>query len=343
VLLHALGPLVPFLARGARSSFDGSKLASRIAVALPPVLGALSAGAGLVLSFPMIEERYSSEAVTLVPLSYGALFLAAAVLVRRRSLPFSIGAYAAIGLAFLAIAAPVYYEGEQIEIAWAAVAAAAAVAARVLRSRGLALGGVALLSLATARFFAVELPEHFTLTPEIHYAVPFARDAVARWITALSLLAAGIASGRLGRWIRTGEDRLPVPVEAVILSASAAAFFLFTNIETASFFHERVPPARAASLSVLWTAWSVGLLAAGFLRGLTWVRAVAIALFAATIAKVFLKDMAGVDAPFRIVSFVVLGIVLIAVSWVYHRYRDRILRLAPSRDGEDSGPRTGRS
>ena len=39
----------------------------------------------------------------------------------------------------------------------------------------------------------------------------------------------------------------------------------------------------------------------------------------------YLFDMANIGTPYRIVSFIVLGILLVGTSYLYHRFRDRIL------------------
>jgi uncharacterized membrane protein len=46
----------------------------------------------------------------------------------------------------------------------------------------------------------------------------------------------------------------------------------------------------------------------------------ALAVFAVVLTKVLLVDMADVDAGYRIASFVALGAMLLAASWLYQRY-----------------------
>jgi uncharacterized membrane protein len=50
----------------------------------------------------------------------------------------------------------------------------------------------------------------------------------------------------------------------------------------------------------------------------------AIGLFAITVVKVFLVDLDRLDAGYRILSFVVLGGLLILASFLYTRYRERL-------------------
>jgi uncharacterized membrane protein len=43
------------------------------------------------------------------------------------------------------------------------------------------------------------------------------------------------------------------------------------------------------------------------------------------VLKVFVVDLANVSTPFRIISFVVLGLMLIGASYLYYRYREYIV------------------
>jgi uncharacterized membrane protein len=49
-------------------------------------------------------------------------------------------------------------------------------------------------------------------------------------------------------------------------------------------------------------------------------------LFLVCVLKLFLYDLRQIETVNRIISFVVLGVILVSVSWVYTRFRDRILR-----------------
>ena len=57
----------------------------------------------------------------------------------------------------------------------------------------------------------------------------------------------------------------------------------------------------------------------GFFRRSAFVRWQALILIALTIGKVFVYDVSQLDRGYRIVSFIVLGILLLAISFVYQR------------------------
>jgi uncharacterized membrane protein len=77
--------------------------------------------------------------------------------------------------------------------------------------------------------------------------------------------------------------------------------------------------AQQLGLSLLWTVYATGLVAAGVRwtnAGLRWQ---GLALFGLVVAKVFLYDLSSLEAIYRIVSFMVLGLLLLGVSFFYQR------------------------
>jgi hypothetical protein len=74
-------------------------------------------------------------------------------------------------------------------------------------------------------------------------------------------------------------------------------------------------------LSVLFTLYAAAALAWGFARRIPAVRYGALSLFGIVIVKVFLIDLAELQAIYRILSFFVLGLVLLGVSYAYQRRR----------------------
>ena len=72
-------------------------------------------------------------------------------------------------------------------------------------------------------------------------------------------------------------------------------------------------------VSVAWFVEAALLMAAGFWRKSALVRWLALALIAATTLKVFAYDIWDLSRGYRIVSFVLLGVLLLAVSFAYQR------------------------
>jgi len=73
-------------------------------------------------------------------------------------------------------------------------------------------------------------------------------------------------------------------------------------------------------LSLWWAVCATAMLVWGFVRSFPQLRYFAIGVFFLTLGKVLILDMRGVDAAYRILSFLGLGILLVAASWLYNRH-----------------------
>jgi len=72
----------------------------------------------------------------------------------------------------------------------------------------------------------------------------------------------------------------------------------------------------------------------GFTKKRAALRHTAMGLFLLTLIKVFMVDVARASTPFRIVSFLVLGIVLVGASFLYYHFTDRIFGDKPPTETE---------
>ena len=77
--------------------------------------------------------------------------------------------------------------------------------------------------------------------------------------------------------------------------------------------------ARDFTYSALFMAYGAMLMVVGFWRKSAFVRWQALILIAATTVKVFVYDTSQLDRIYRIISFVALGVLLLAVSFAYQR------------------------
>ncbi len=75
------------------------------------------------------------------------------------------------------------------------------------------------------------------------------------------------------------------------------------------------------ALSGVWLFYSVTLMVTGIWRRLQGLRIIAIALFGITILKIFIYDLSFLERLYRIFSFIGLGVILLAVSYLYQRYK----------------------
>ncbi|MDQ3803134.1 MAG: DUF2339 domain-containing protein, partial [Acidobacteriota bacterium] len=81
--------------------------------------------------------------------------------------------------------------------------------------------------------------------------------------------------------------------------------------------------AQQLSLSLVWALYGGALFAAGRVRRSRLLRVMALVLLGLTTLKVFFWDLSSLDRAYRIVSFIVLGLILLAVSYLYQRSQQR--------------------
>jgi uncharacterized membrane protein len=79
-------------------------------------------------------------------------------------------------------------------------------------------------------------------------------------------------------------------------------------------------------LTMAWAVEALALLGAGFPLRDRLQRLSGLALFMICVLKLFLYDLRTLETMSRILSFIVLGLILVGVSWMYTRFRDRIQR-----------------
>jgi uncharacterized membrane protein len=110
--------------------------------------------------------------------------------------------------------------------------------------------------------------------------------------------------------------------------------FALLNVETYLYFSKTIAgPEKARwvtqmALSIVWGVYAAAILVIGFWRNARILRLSALALFGATALKLVIVDMAKVEEVYRIVSFFVLGILMIAASYLYHRVEKKLVTSA---------------
>jgi uncharacterized membrane protein len=196
-------------------------------------------------------------------------------------------------------------------------------------------GAVLLLLVAVARFLFYDYPEVFRLEIfDLVFRGGYRPLLLERWTTTLVAVGMVLVAARMLKAAGLDRGDWRENFAGVFSALFGVLLFIVLNIEVAGFFYEEVPRARFAAISVLWALFAAGLMALGFVHDRAALRRCAIGLFAVTVVKVFIRDMANVETPFRILSFLVVGLLLVAASYLYHRFAARIL--TPPTHEEDS-------
>jgi uncharacterized membrane protein len=72
-------------------------------------------------------------------------------------------------------------------------------------------------------------------------------------------------------------------------------------------------------ITVAWGLYAGVLAAVGFIRRAPAIRWASLVLFALTVIKAMLVDIAELQQFYRIIVFLVLGVLLLLVAWAYHK------------------------
>jgi len=117
----------------------------------------------------------------------------------------------------------------------------------------------------------------------------------------------------------------PYGYRVVAAVAAVGLALAFLSLEVTRLYHGPVltqgPTSNAEqyTYSAVWLAFGVALLLVGlFLRSQP-ARLASAAVVLITIGKVFLLDLAVLEGPFRALSFIGLGLVLVGIGWLYQR------------------------
>jgi uncharacterized membrane protein len=212
-----------------------------------------------------------------------------------------------LALAGLAYVVPIALEGVPVVVAWAALALALA----VLTARGLVeLGGIApalFVGLAAAHTVSIEAP------------VPLAlRDGVDDLGSALlAVSATTIAALVASRLSPDPLDKLLalVGVVGVVYAPSIAIVDLTSGGE--------LDPGQTPQvlLSAFWSATGLAAVVYGLARDDKRFRLGGLALLGLAAAKVIVYDLRELDEIYRVLSFVALGLLLLAGAFAYQRIR----------------------
>jgi hypothetical protein len=224
-----------------------------------------------------------------------------------------------LALAVLAYLTAVALEGAALTCALAAEAISLGLVARRAGDQVAGRGAAAFLALALGHALTVPAPPSALI------------DGVADALqAAVALAAVAAAAAALGRLAPGGHLR------AALWATAAVSGLYLASVEIVTPFQ----PGADASLplgdlgvrqqgqvllSALWALAGVGALLAGLARGNPALRRGALALLLATVAKVFLYDLASLTSVYRVASFIVLGLLLLGGAFAWQRVRPRPL------------------
>jgi uncharacterized membrane protein len=191
--------------------------------------------------------------------------------------------------------------------------------------RGWRLGGLLVLAVAAtivmSNLIYYDAPWHAPVFNKTLAA--FAIYVAALWLVVRSYSRAGAAFEEASS-ARPAATVVANVLALIVLSAEAVGFFDARSAAVADAVRLRdTELAKQLSLSVVWAVYGACLLAVGSVRRVRLLRLMALALLSLTTLKVFFWDLSSLDRVYRIISFIVLGAILLAVSYLYQKSQQR--------------------
>jgi uncharacterized membrane protein len=167
------------------------------------------------------------------------------------------------------------------------------------------------------KLLAVDLPG-FGLNNRVLYPEPYDFESAAiRAIDFLSLAGVLFAGWLFAR----GTAKREVARNTFGFFAMAT-LFTYLTLETNSVLHEYLPGFQAGGVSILWAIFALSWLVRGIWMNAAPARWAGLVLFGIVTFKVFFSDLSQLDQVLRSVAFLVLGLLLLAGSFLYLRHRE---------------------
>jgi len=296
---------------------------------IPAVLAFVNAGVYFLQAYAMIQE------VDKTYMAWFALGLAAIYIFLSRQIharDLHPGAaqilyflHLAVAIGFITVAIPIRLDAHWITIGWFIEAGVLLWVGNRINSDFLDILALAALVLGVGRLLLID---NFQTTQLIFnmrmatYAVAVAvlgavawyaskrKDEAARTVAAIAVVALNaLALIGLTREVADYFSRQIAEVRPTVFNQGRIGYIDLHHNDTE----------RDFTYSALWMAYGAMLMIVGFLRKSAFVRWQALLLIAATTVKVFVYDVSQLDREYRIVSFMVLGVLLLAISFVYQR------------------------
>lgn len=233
---------------------------------------------------------------------------------------------AGLALAFLALAVPVQLTGFRITLGWAIQSSALAFIAYRLRDSRILAGAVFLSLLAVGRLAGAD---------SLLYWPPFADGSAYSLLLNerfLTFLCVSVSLFLGAYWTSKMEGVVPTKVAAVPYLLAHALLLWGIHLELFAYVDSRTDLVARSSMkslisSLIFAGYGFQFLASGFARRAALPRILGLILFAVVIIKLYIYDIWLLDVTYRIIAFTVLGGMLLAGSYLYSRFRDKLSTL----------------
>lgn len=278
--------------------------------------------------FLALYAMFSDEVITL---TWFALALAAVYLLLSSQFKRRVGGepdvvktvnllHVAVAIVFITIAIPLKLDAHWITIGWLVESAVLLGIGVKVKADLLRIFAGCALALGVCRLLFIDNFYTQTLVFNARFAT---------FLVAIAILAGIVAAGE--RY--ASEKEMPF-VKMAGIALNLLALIALTR-EANDYFSRHITElyqqrnmyqatrqleiARNFSFSAIWIIYGAAMMVIGFWKRSAFIRWQAMVLVAVTIGKVFLYDSRELQQGYRILSFIALGVMLMAISYAYHR------------------------
>jgi uncharacterized membrane protein len=270
------------------------------------VFVALAAGHTLLIDArPDLLSEESEGATPAVAVTLVAIAAGACAWLHRDRWPEVRDPLLALATVALLYLPPIALDGTAVVAAWAVEAVVAAYLAQRLDERAAGAAGAA-LALAAGHTLVFEAPP---------VVLRDGADDLGAALLAIALVVAAAVA-----CVRLADERWRLPVEIV---AGVGAVYLPSVAIVDLTAAEGADPGQTPQvlLSAFWSVLGLAALVVGLVRDIQRLRLAGLALLGLAVAKVFVYDLSELDEIYRVLSFVALGLLLLAGAFAYQRIR----------------------
>jgi uncharacterized membrane protein len=288
-----------------------------------PIVNAVATWVGLMVLFGLKGQQGGRPWVT-IALAAGCLLMAAA---RRRPTLLS-SSNVGLAILFVTVAVPLEFHGTGITVGWLGESLALVVLAKVRENPVLRIFATLVLTLAACALLVdwiVGPPQPLAVVSNMHFATSLVGAAVFAVVARLSL-GVGSPGRTFGSWTYlTGFSTIAFNLTILVAVSLEIHHYWFCGAGFLRDFCGGYGQLERRTMAAGWgySAWCMAygavLMAAGFFRRSAFLRWQALAVLAFSIAKVFLNGVSHQNQGYRVLSFLALGVLLLAISFAYQR------------------------
>jgi uncharacterized membrane protein len=323
-VIFLIAPLVTRLAQG-------ESIISRTLVFIPLV----NAAVFFLTLYAMLEDKHHAW-LAWIAVVLAATYLLMARLLERRGIRDAASAklldfiYIALAVGFLTTAIPLKLTAEWITFGWLVESAVLLYVAYRIFSGFLKALALVSLALGVARLVAWDSVQVSTLLINARFALYLVAIAAVAWAVYLSrgddgenvvsARAIGVVAINVLALVALSlevHDYFQQQIDAVYRANTNMRTPQYGRVYWEQFSHWN--KVRGFAYSAVWMAYGGVLMWVGFVRRTAFLRWQALVLLAVTIVKVFVWDTSQLETPYRVLSFIALGVLLLAVSFAYQR------------------------